>query len=136
MQTTNATNSISRLSRFKVFSLRNYPLDADQMEDIGISSDDMQQYAKIMAETLAILHWAGEMDGNDVEFDLASRYESTQSNVISNALSEHITWLLDFDVCRQMSMDEDGVRQAVTASLRNDSFYPRSNDQSRLWTVF
>lgn len=42
----------------------------------------------------------------------------------------------DFNVRRQMSMDEAGVRQAVTAFLRNDSFYPRSNDQSRLWTVF
>lgn len=106
------------------------------MEDIGTPSNDMQQYTKIMAETLAILHWVGEMDGNDVEFVLAHRYVPTQSNVMLDALGEHIMWLLGFDVCRQMSMDEAGVRQAVTAFLRNDPFHPRPNDQPGLWEVF
>lgn len=40
-------------SRFKAFSLRNYPLHLDQIEDLGL---DGVLYAQIMAETLAILY--------------------------------------------------------------------------------
>ncbi|PWY74338.1 hypothetical protein BO70DRAFT_104757 [Aspergillus heteromorphus CBS 117.55] len=39
-----------------------------------------------------------------------------------------------FDCCRSMSMDLDGVQQAVTAFWRNDPFYPRA--QTDLWAGF
>ncbi|PWY89633.1 hypothetical protein BO94DRAFT_534407 [Aspergillus sclerotioniger CBS 115572] len=123
-------------SRFAAFSLRNYPLHEDQMEDIGISTDDMQRYARMMAEALATLHWVGEVDGNDIEFVLAPPppYEGDGTNVIVNVLGEHTMWMLDFDLCRSMSMDQDGVEQAVAAYWRNDPFYPRP--QSKLWSDF
>ncbi|KAJ5861859.1 uncharacterized protein N7529_009169 [Penicillium soppii] len=59
------------LPRLKVFSLRNYPLHEDQMEQLGISTNDMHQYAQSMAEALAMMHWVAGIDGNDVEFVLA-----------------------------------------------------------------
>lgn len=43
-------------------------------------------------------------------------------------------WLLDFDCCRTMSMDEQGVDQSVSAFFRNDPYYPRPGQQ--LWKVF
>jgi hypothetical protein len=41
------------------------------MEQLGISTNDMHQYAQSMAEALAMMHWVAGIDGNDVEFVLA-----------------------------------------------------------------
>jgi len=57
-----------RQSRFQAFSLRNFPLHADQIEELGL---DGNLYAGIMAETLAELYWRAHIDANDVEFVLA-----------------------------------------------------------------
>ena len=77
-----------------------------------------------MAEALAIMHWICEIDGNDVEFVLAPP-DPQAKGTTSNCLGEHSVWMLDFDLCRMMTMDEWGVKQAVVAFWRNDSFYPR-----------
>ncbi|KAJ5368351.1 Protein of unknown function DUF3669 zinc finger protein [Penicillium cataractarum] len=53
------------------FKLKNFPLHHDQMTDIGISMADIKGYAAIMGETLAAMHWIGEVDGRDIEFVLA-----------------------------------------------------------------
>ena len=124
------------LSKFKAFSLRNYPLHIDQMEEIGISSSDMQKYACIMAEALAVMHWIGEMDGNDVEFVLAPPDSQAKGTTIPNSLGEHSIWMLDFDLCRMITMDEGGVKQAVVAFWRNDPFYPRPKSSHALWKTF
>ncbi|KAH0556248.1 hypothetical protein GP486_005826 [Trichoglossum hirsutum] len=105
-----------RPSRFKAFSLRNFPLHVDQM-----------------AEALAMIHWYGETDANDVEFVLAPPRDSTQPR-LSNVLGEHTMWLLDYDCCRRMTMDGKGVDQAVTAFFKNDPFYPRPGQP--LWEGF
>lgn len=80
-----------------------------------------------MAETLAMMHWIGEMDGNDIEFVLApptqdfSPNESTATSpppgprVESDALGCHSMWVLDFDLCRRMTMDSNSVEQAAAA---------------------
>ncbi|OJJ42292.1 hypothetical protein ASPZODRAFT_147596 [Penicilliopsis zonata CBS 506.65] len=139
------TQTTRRLLR--TFSLRNYPLHLDQMEELQIPSTDIQEYALIMAQTLAIIHWVGEVDGNDIEFVLAppakdseeDEGRDTRSNddtIISNILGEHCMWILDFDVCRSMSMDEKGVHQAVTAFSRNDPFFPRPQKEPSLWHTF
>lgn len=123
-------------SKFKGFSLRNFPLHLDQMEEIGVSQQDMSLYARIMAEALATLHWIGKVDGNDIEFVLAPPDGEQQNfNNISNVLGEHIMWMLDFDLCSGMSMDEDGVEQAVKAYWINDPIYPRPEDKL-LWEEF
>ena len=121
-----------KTSRFQAFSLRNFPLHVDQMEqlDIGV---DMKIYAKMMAEALAMIHWFGEIDANDVEFVLAPPRNGARP-AVSNVLGEHTMWLLDFDCCRRMSMDEKGINQAVTAFFRNDPFYPRPGQP--LWKGF
>ncbi len=135
-------------SRFKAFSLRNYPLHVDQIEDLGL---DGFLYARIIANTLAVLYWKAHIDANDVEFVLApppsqdhavpaNEALAPQSIINSHTLGEHVVWILDFDCCRRMPLDEKGVEQAVEAFYRNDPFYPRprhgsSKDQA-LWTFF
>ena len=135
-------------SRFKAFSLRNYPLHVDQIEDLSL---DSFLYARIMAETLAVLYWKAHIDANDVEFVLAPPSSSDhsvpadkalapQSIIDSHTLGEHVVWMLDFDCCRRIPLNEKGVQQAVEAFYRNDPFYPRPRhdniqDQA-LWTIF
>ncbi|KAK2806675.1 hypothetical protein FQN51_006643 [Onygenales sp. PD_10] len=125
----------TRPSLFRAFSLRNYPLHIDQMEELGIGFSDQVTYSHIMAEALAMMHWYGEIDANDVEFVLAPP-RNGQTATISNNLGSHVMWLLDFDCCNKMQMDEQGIEQAVTAFLRNDPFYPRMASSPALWEEF
>jgi hypothetical protein len=108
------------------------------MDDLDISLQDRQQYARIMAKTLAIMHWIGNVDGNDIEFVLAppNDHGRRSIDILSNILGEHSVWVLDFDCCRDMSMDEAGVRRAVTSFWRNDPFYPRPIVNPLLWAAF
>ncbi|KAA6413657.1 MAG: hypothetical protein FRX48_02018 [Lasallia pustulata] len=127
-----------RRSRFQASSLRNLPLHVDQMEQLGL---DIETYAKLMAEALAMMHWYGEMDASDVKFVLAPpRSTAPSAKIHSAVLGEHAMWLLDFDCCRQMFMDERGVDQAVAAFFRNDSFFPRPSTRAcpdqALWEIF
>lgn len=129
-----------RPKRFEAFSLKNFPLHLDQMEQLDLN---IASYAEIMADALAMMHWYGEIDANDVEFVLApprNPMHPISSNELKYSfLGEHIMWMLDFDCCRSMSMDDRGITQAATAFFRNDPFYPRpsaeSSDQA-LWEVF
>ncbi|KAL9111488.1 MAG: hypothetical protein Q9227_004166 [Pyrenula ochraceoflavens] len=130
---------LEKQSRFHAFSLRNYPLHADQIEELGL---DGPYYAEAMAEMLASMYWNAHIDANDVEFVLAPAKEGPSPMKIlhSEVLGEHVVWLLDFDCCRDMSMNEQGVEQAVRSFFRNDPFYPRpcrSNPYDQLlWNVF
>ena len=134
-------------SKIQAFSLRNYPLNVDQMEELALN---MTLYAEIIAETLAQIYWRAHVDANDVEFVRAPSNPKAKGHVSasptkpaiinSDVLGAHIMWILDFDCCRHMSFDEDGVHQAVKAFYRNDSFYPRPGadnlrDQT-LWNAF
>ena len=142
---------LERQSRFKGFSLRNYPLHTDQIEELGLPGE---LYAEIMAEALADIYWRAGVDANDVEFVLApakpeegnenglgglSRY-STFALVDSKILGRHAVWVLDFDCCKPMSRDESGVKRAVEAFYKNDPFFPRPGRDDvrdiKLWGVF
>lgn len=105
-----------------------------------MTADEIKIYASVMTETLAMMHWIGEMDGNDIEFVLAPpKLDSNDKNskeittgsfpprlkVDSDALGNHSMWILDFDLCRRMMMDSNGVEQAAAAFWRNDPYYPR-----------
>lgn len=127
------------------FSLRNFPLHVDQMEQLGIQSADMETFAKGMANALATMHFNAGIDANDVEFVLAPPPTHIQSpsseqddfSVISNILGTHTMWILDFDCCGKISMDnEKGLDQVIMAFLRNDPFYPRPSSSEHLWRVF
>lgn len=127
-----------RVSRFQAFSLRNYPLHVDQMEELGIPESDITGYAQSMAEALAVMHWDAEVDGNDVEFVLAAPNDinTTESQgQWCNILGQHSIWILDFDLVRRMDMDEHGVEQAVRAFWKNDPFCPRPDGSDR-WKAF
>ncbi|KAL8689394.1 MAG: hypothetical protein Q9218_004931 [Villophora microphyllina] len=128
----------SKQSRFQAFSLRNYPLHLDQIEELSL---DSLLLARIMAETLAEIYWRAQVDANDIEFVLAAPRDAAQPNIMkSPILGDHVMWVLDFDCCKHMPLDEEGVKQAVTAFYKNDPFYPRpgrenANDQA-LWEEF
>ena len=149
--------------RFESFSLRNFPLHVDQMEDKNL---DTILYAQMMAETLAQLYWGAHTDANDIEFVLAPppfqpllpAVESNRARynrhvrekadpphhgmvTMDNAfLGEHAMWILDFDCCNDMEMNEAGVKEAVAAFYRNDPYFPRPGREDerdqKLWTVF
>jgi hypothetical protein len=114
----------------------------DQLEELELP---IQAYAETMAEALASMHWIAEIDANDVEFVLAPLGDTqicgpTTNAIQSKTLGEHAVWVLDFDCCRAMSMDEEGVAKAVKAFVRNDPFYPRpgikSSQSPALWDLF
>ncbi|KAI6779982.1 uncharacterized protein J7T54_000283 [Emericellopsis cladophorae] len=125
-------------SRFQRFSLRNVPLHLDQMEALGL---DTTLYAETMADALAMMHWGAHIDANDVEFVLAPPRTVDSSSVLqSEYLGVHCMWILDFDCCRQLSMDEAGIEQACMAFFRNDPFFPKPETggaaDEDLWQVF
>ncbi|KAK9860817.1 hypothetical protein MYU51_006113 [Penicillium brevicompactum] len=122
-------------SRFTAFSLRNFPLHLDQMELLGITPREINQYAEVMAETLATMHWVGEIDGRDIEFVLAPSSENG-FKMNTTVFGEHSIWVLDFDCCRSMEMSEDGVAQAVNAFWRHDPYYPRPGKDPLLRGAF
>ncbi|KAI1130807.1 zinc finger protein-domain-containing protein [Nemania abortiva] len=123
-------------SRIRVFSLRNYPLHINQIEELGL---DPFAYSKVMAQALAFMYWLAKVDANDVEFILAPATDAPQFK--SQALGNHNMWILDFDCCRRITMDRSGVEQAAKAFLRNDPFYPhpsrgRKEEDRILWQHF
>ena len=119
---------LEKQSESKSFSLRNYPLHIDQIEELQL---DAKLYARIMAETLAHLYWKANVDANDIEFVLAPPREGHlnhlphRSTITSETLGDHVVWILDFDCCRPMTLDAEGVQQAVAAFYKNDPYYPR-----------
>ncbi|KAK2774247.1 hypothetical protein CKAH01_13212 [Colletotrichum kahawae] len=136
----------AHLKKLRPFSLRNFPLCIDQMEDLDL---DVEGYALAMADTLAFMHWTAKVDANDVEFVLGQcRSDKTQKalpcvgekDFESAALGPHAMWVLDFDCCRKMSMDEEGIKTACKSFWRNDQYYPRPGSSNvsdqKLWAVF
>lgn len=134
--------------RLRAFSLRNFPLHLDQMEQLGI---DPSEYAIAMADALAFMHWVAEVDGNDVEFVLArprnqpdiSHHQIPSEETCSkniDILGPHTMWILDFDLCRDLALDESGIEQACKAFWGNDPWYPRprrlATADQKLWDAF
>ena len=122
-----------RPNRF--FSLKDFPLCLDQIEEIGL---DMGDFVKGMAGMLTALHWGIGVDGRDVEFVLGG--ERGDGNVQGEAVAR--LWLLDFNQCRKVGRDEDGVRECMDAFWVNDPYYPRPNRKGggngdrKLWDSF
>ncbi|EXJ56575.1 hypothetical protein A1O7_06919 [Cladophialophora yegresii CBS 114405] len=123
------------------FSLRNYPLHLNQAEDLDLP---ILKYAHAMAEMLAMMHWTAKIDANDIEFVLAGvqqQPEIARTIYTHDFLGTHSLWVLDFDCCKTLTMDDAGIEQAARAFLRNDPYFPRPaiNTQSpdgNLWNEF
>ena len=78
-------------------------------------------------KSIALMHWGAKIDANDVQFVLALPREEHKSPSAfqSEYLGVHCMWILDFDCCRPIWMDEEGIDQACAAFFKNDPFYPR-----------
>jgi putative zinc finger protein DUF3669 len=128
---------------------------------------DVNGIAANMANALAVMHWRVGIDANDVEFVLGSaptrntlptdaavvqpptpadinsmpKNTSTWASPFENFKGRTVhMWMLDFDRCKDMSLDKKGVEQAVAAFFNNDPYYPRPHRQNpqdqSLWAVF
>jgi hypothetical protein len=122
---------------------RRYRQEATSTSRFQRFSLDVSSYAETMADALALMHWGARIDANDVEFVLAPPREvkpPPSSAFQSEYLGIHCMWILDFDCCRPLSMDEAGIEKACVAFFRNDPFYPRPGSgeaaDEELWKVF
>ncbi|KAF2242043.1 hypothetical protein BU26DRAFT_584940 [Trematosphaeria pertusa] len=128
--------------------LRNFPLHIDEMQYLKL---DVEMFAKMIAQALAVLHWKVGVDANDIEFVLGSTPEispAPSATEIQNAGKDtsaayyvsdfkHRTvsmWLLDFNLCAKFSKDPSGLKKIVDGFWWNDPYYPRPSD--KLWDVF
>jgi Zinc finger protein len=140
------------------FRLKNFSLHLDQAEKVGL---DINIYATEMAIGLAICHWRVHVDANDVEFVLGSAPTIINFSALTPAQVKTLPsytntdpefryhnyrkrtahlWMLDFDKCKDMAMNAEGVEQAVKAAENNDPYFPkphqkRENDL-KLWEHF
>ena len=76
---------------FRDFRLRNFPLHVNEMENLQLDTDS---FARLMAQTLAILHWKAGIDGNDVEFILGSSPKRTRVPPTRAELATYDEWSL------------------------------------------
>jgi len=144
------------------FSLRNFPLYLDQILDLELNAEG---FVDAMANTLAIIHFQAELDARDIEFVLGmspsfSHYQlppaaellkgSPNSSTAPPGTGINVKkrwihlWVLDFNECAPITMDEAGMDLAATAFQENAPYYPRppkagnvSNAQMNiLWVAF
>ncbi|KAF4998195.1 hypothetical protein FDECE_11836 [Fusarium decemcellulare] len=124
------------------FSLRNFKIHLNQLDELGMNASGI---ASSMGTSLAVMHWAAQTDARDVEFALGSVTEVLPSMTAAEAARlppnswtgppndnledfhrrKTVLWLLDFNQVRPITMDADGVAQAVEAFKINDPYYPR-----------
>ncbi len=115
--------------RIRFFTLRNFILHADQIQALGIEAKAL---AASMGEALGMMHWIAKIDANDVEFVLGSRpieipevpmpFEALGSKPTSTRVQVtqqdfknrpmHL-WLLDLNLCHEITMDDNGIQKAV-----------------------
>ncbi|KAL2672371.1 hypothetical protein Neosp_013079 [[Neocosmospora] mangrovei] len=140
------------------FSLRNFNLCLDQMIELDLP---VSSYASAIGEALAVIHWAANVDGYDVEFVLGSeaivgtqppKFPSSQTTLESPWTATEVRrkttriWVLDFNLCTQWEektgweQPEALVEQLVMAFFENDPYYPlplMDDDLGKqLWSVF
>ncbi|KAK5166078.1 uncharacterized protein LTR77_008339 [Saxophila tyrrhenica] len=148
-------------SKLKSFSLRNFKLHINDLQKLGLAPTE---WAEAMAEGMAILHCSAMVDGNDIEFVIGSsptpqqsvrhapRYADVQKLEAGESTFKLATssgqdfrhrinslWLLDFDACKDIPMDQSGVDAALAAFLQLYQCPRPHTDDSRLeemWKAF
>lgn len=142
------------------FSLRDFPLHLNELGEAGMGVENI---ARGMGRAMAVMHWAVRYDGGGVKFVFGSKkvphklpdidkYDSDPEvdsyigpNVPFKAvddLNAHETrlFLIDFDQAKPISMDEDGVRQAVAAIKENGLYFPKACRKTKrecdVWKAF
>ena len=140
----------SIMSRFQIFALRKFSLHFDQIKEIGFQELHASDILHAMADALAVLHWHTKIDAMDIEFVLGSSPTEEQKvrrvmplellvrskepkstfEYVTNAnidFTQRVTnlWLLDFDACSDLTMDQSGVEKACNAFLETEPSCPR-----------
>ncbi|EFZ03555.2 zinc finger domain protein [Metarhizium robertsii] len=117
-------------TRPEVFTLCNFPLHVDQMEELQLPCP---KYAKAMAESLAMLHWEMRLSGARVKFVLGGRRGARRMSA-STPLAESTVWMFDFDRLRPIQANVSGLISIARAFWRNSPYCPRPD--STLWNIF
>ncbi|KAH6856628.1 zinc finger protein-domain-containing protein [Chaetomium sp. MPI-CAGE-AT-0009] len=147
-------------SRQRFFSLRNFKMHLNHMTELQL---DIRILARRMGMAMALIHWAAETDGRGVEFVLGSSSKTVSGAIDPGKLwgvkplsytgpSSRKTedffrqvaatklWVLDFHQVQPITMDRDGVAQAVEAVRLNDPFIPKpmqsTVDENEAWNAF
>lgn len=134
------------------FSLRNFEADLSIIDDLGL---EKEQHCKSMAVSLADMHWGCCIDAADVEYVLGTapaeleptwgeikiQAPRTDSSALLNFKRRAVhLWLLDFNHCKPISMNQSGVKAAVSAYWENDPYLPRpqpsGHQDGPLWEIF
>lgn len=118
-----------------------------------------------MADTLAVLHWHTKIYAMDIEFVLGSSVQDGQNDrrripleklvtasgpkstfeYVTNSnpnFAQRVTslWLLDFDACTDITMDQAGVEMACKSFVETEAYCPRphssDNFAQQLWNSF
>lgn len=112
--------------------------------------------AGTIARALATMHWAVGTDARDVEFVLGTTPEvkdikmGAAGNIKDTDLANFQkakldfkrravdVWLLDFNQCGPITMDENGCIKSAEGFLQNDPYYPRPGtpNDDELWKFF
>ena len=107
------------------------------MDDLALDRFD---HANAMAVALAAMHWGAMVDAADVEFvlgtalgdirltsaELEAAAPRTGTRKMLNFKKRTVyLWLLDFNQCTKITMDDIGVAKAVDAFWQNDPYFPR-----------
>ena len=114
---------------------------------------DKTLLADEMAIALAIIHWQAKVDAMDAEFVLGSARAAPlgtrrpcdlvekphKVDVLPldfNKRSIHV-WVLDFDMSSRIELTSNDVdKYLVPAFIGNDTYYPRPDVDTELWTRF
>ncbi|KAI9737517.1 MAG: hypothetical protein M1834_009672 [Cirrosporium novae-zelandiae] len=124
------------------------------MLDLGL---EVSVFAATIGHSLAIMHLAARVDARDIEFVLGRAPSYTHYQLPSYAELTSIpepkpdnhdhdhdniepefknrlirVWMLDFNECLPIELNEDGVDAAVEAIFLNDAYYPRPPSPSPL----
>lgn len=136
------------------FSLRNFELTLDRIEKLELGAVILN-LAKRIAQGLALIHWGAKCDARDVEFVLGTAPISmslsssdypregpiTYTDEVNKLKQREIhVWVLDFNQCEEIPLDEADCEKAAKAHWDNDPYYPRpdrtSKEDQALWDSF
>ena len=125
---------VKSTAREAVLLLPELSIHLDQTAELGLSDEDVETYATIMAETLAAMHWEAGVDAGDVEFVLGAPCGTAPGSREDRRLRDHVLRVFDFDLCTAIAKTDQGMEEAALAFLRNDPYFPRPGQG--LWGVF
>ncbi|KAM0260049.1 hypothetical protein ACHAQJ_002973 [Trichoderma viride] len=126
------------------FSLRNFKLHANQMQDLGLSADDFYIDIEFVLGSSPSDEQVIRSDiGLEKVVRLApqtSTYEEATNSTGDFTKRVISLWMIDFDDCGDITMDNDGVDKAVKAFLETNLYCPKPNTGHKyiedLWKGF